>query len=106
VAHRVICCGCTKAVGIGAKRTSPAVYEYAPNNPAVRFYSRICMWDEIQTVRRARRTVRWVVGEARPHPSTPPLCRGGVSYPLSRTRCAGNAMRDIGIRIHRSRLRS
>jgi hypothetical protein len=30
VAHRVICCGCTKAVGIGAKRTSPAVHEYAP----------------------------------------------------------------------------
>src|SRR4051812_5208386 len=28
VAHRDICCGCTRAVGIGGKRTSPTVYEY------------------------------------------------------------------------------
>src|SRR5215471_21225473 len=28
LAHRDICCGCAKEVGIGAKRTSPPVYEY------------------------------------------------------------------------------
>src|SRR6185312_3065859 len=28
VAHRDICRGCTRAVGIGGKRTSPTVYEY------------------------------------------------------------------------------
>ena len=30
LALRVICCGCTKVVGVGAKRTSPTIYEYAP----------------------------------------------------------------------------
>jgi hypothetical protein len=30
LAHGVICCGCTKAVGIGAKRTLTKIYEYAP----------------------------------------------------------------------------
>jgi hypothetical protein len=30
MAHRVICCGCAKVVGIGAKRTSRTVYENTP----------------------------------------------------------------------------
>ena len=29
LAHRDICCSCTRAVGIGGQRTSPTVYEYA-----------------------------------------------------------------------------
>lgn len=28
VAHRNLCCGCAKEVGIGAKRTLLSVYEY------------------------------------------------------------------------------
>src|SRR5262252_1793471 len=34
MAHRDICGGCTKPVGIGAKRTSPRVYEYTAENHA------------------------------------------------------------------------
>ena len=30
LARRNICCGCTRAVGIGANRTSTKIYEYAP----------------------------------------------------------------------------
>jgi hypothetical protein len=30
LALRDICCGCTKAVGVGANRTSTKIYEYAP----------------------------------------------------------------------------
>jgi hypothetical protein len=30
LAHRDICCGCTKAVGVGANWTSTTIYEYAP----------------------------------------------------------------------------
>jgi hypothetical protein len=33
LAHRVVCCGCTEVVGVGAKRTSPAIYEYAFQQP-------------------------------------------------------------------------